>query len=1132
MGLSVDDPEGLLSRYRKKYPTDGLSLMGRKEKYMEFFTEIYHRFRMEMAEKILVSENAVEIIRRHTAWIDAWVRFTWTFAYEEVDLLVEELLHSSDQKLSYLKSSLPQKQRRKEELEGFLDSEEGGSIRMEPAERSYHINTLNEISREIDQLRQELETLEEIVPLISKTGVEETALLNSLLIFARGGYGREELTFSSDIDLGYCLDPSKASRLEFQTSQEIVKRMEDLFQGIPLDVASQYFELGENLSRFGKTAMLHTIPSILEGRCIIGQSQNLNRLKTQLMEVCPREKMIRYLQRQLDELEPQSNETFYIKEGYGGIRHLQYALWMVLIVINHECGNSQFILDFLKEYEWISDQDRINLLQALELYFDLRNFIGLYDCYSNRLKQIGSESLIVRKNAQKDFLDDQSCMAFLKLKHRFTTVDFMDRFRLYSIRAVAALSRSIVDDILDRTITEKLPGFFLYKHLGTNQIIQFQTVDRKPLSAWKFQVYPEEKEKSKNFVGKENFSDFFLNLNNLLELFKYIGKTGNQLSLSLKQSFSAIIPQLYEFVRLKSSVQIRNFIFELFIAENTAAVVGQMLEISAPLDREGRIRTLLGLFLPEVNEMRYLLRNTDIHDYPLCVHSLKALEQVEHEMDVIQKNEPELWRFISEQDVFALKWSVFFHDLGKINPYRNHEETGPVLSTKMLLRLGWGEESEILDLIRLLVANHQSVVRFSQLSTYLDLGILKFFELAQRDPGKVLLLYLINLSDFKSVNAEMNRRAAHLEMFFDKTMSILSEFKREQLAGSMTEIVNSYLDRKVIEIRTSVLLELLLRQCCNRSLEDVILHPLKKLSLEEARKLEKNRKELEDSLVFLKLAELDNASLDKHRFRFIRIIEQVISEKNVFSIIAPLSGYWEWFFTAVPNRYLLSSAIDVLTSQLLQFETGRQRKICFSHFKGESGEYDTILFCCSGDLKIQARIAYALSWRGVNIENGKINKVVYANQEEGLVGFFKVSQKSGKDELSNIDLETVIANLNIPPLNPPPISQKKESHIQLQFFQEPEKGYLVKEVDPERFSRITTDFVAVKISLFDAPFCYYKIMRSFEAIGIMPQQVTITTIGKQIIDYFYILPEEKDKLIREDFKSLLQKYLNAEISVS
>lgn len=1114
--------------FNPKAIEDETSLKERKKKYMAQFSKQYDSFCDEMAEKTLKCEDAFEIVCHNTAWMDAWILLTWRFVLAEEVILMNELLKSSDKQLAYLRQTLPQKIARKTELEQLLDTDSDSGAHMDSMERAYYKNSLRGIQAEIQEMDKELDTLEDIVPKISKKPSIETSLLNILLIFARGGYGRKELTFSSDIDLGYCINLSAASNIEIQTIKELVKRMEDLFQGIPLDIASQYFELGEDLSRFSETAALHTIPSILEGRGITGRHANLENLKNQILAVCPQEKMINYLKKQLDGLLPGTEEFFFIKEGYGGIRHIQYALWMVLIIINHEHGNSSEILKYLNENDWISEDDAVKLNQALELYFDLRNFIGLYDRFAQKLKKIGFEQLALRPSAELNYLDDQICMAYLKLKNRFTTVDFMDRFRLNSIQNVARLARSVVDDILDRTITERLTNLIVYKHLGTNQITHYQAIESNPLYRDKDSIST----KDSHFVPKkDSFKEFFMDLANLMELFHYIAQTGNQLCDRMKDSFAEMIPELYQSVTTLRSDKIRQFVFDLFVAENTSSAIGQMMDIAAPMSREGNIQTLLGLFLPEVNQMRFLLRNTEIHEYPLCIHSLKSLGQVEEEIDEFQKNEPDLWQFIGIDERFALKWSTFFHDLGKINPYRNHEELGPVLSTKMLLRLGWSDESECLALIRLLVENHQSVIRFSQLSTFLDLGILKFFELAERDPGKVILLYLINISDFKSVNSEMNQKTAHIDSFFQKTISILSESREADESSSMTDVINNYLDRSVIEKRNSVLMELLLRQSCNRSLEDVVLLPIKRLSGEEAGLIEKNLKELENAVMFLKLAELDSSSLAKHRVRFIQIIKQAISERNLLEMAAPLTQHWNWFFTSVPNRFIVSSGIESLTSQLQEFEDSRYKKLRFSYLKGDPGEFDTILFHSREDKDILAKVAYALSWRGVNIENGKINKVRYKDETEGWVGFLKVSQEEGADILSNIELENVIANLVIPPLNPPPINKRMEASIQLQTYNETGKGYIVDELDAGRFDRSKAEFVAVKISLYDAPFCFYKLMRSLEAVGIYPQQVTVTTIGKQIIDYFYILPEEKALLDNTDFKSVLQKYVNAKISV-
>ena len=1123
----------IISAFNALHSVGNLSLNRRKSAYLNFFADIYGDFREKMTDKLIKTKNAEKIVLDHTSWMDSWMTFTWKFVWEEKTLLMREVSKSSDQKIRWLKKSLPLKIRKQSELERLLAFDHEAQIHMDPTERSYNNNMLKEIRKEINESLRELETLEEIVPLIGKTNTEENRILDILSIFARGGYGREELTFSSDIDLGYCLDLSNATGLETQIAQELIKRMENLFQNLSIDVASQYFELGDDLSQFSKPDMLHTITSILEGRIILGRSEILDQLRSRMLNICPLERMIRFLKTQMDGLVRQDNAPFFIKEGFGGIRHLQYILWMVLIVVHHECGNSRFLLSYLKEKNWITEYDKINLLQAMEFYFDLRNFLGLYDCCQKRLEPGESGKPAPELPIRKDVLDDSSTLMYLKLKQRFATIDCMDRFRLHSTRIVSKLAQSISAKVLDRTISERLPCILLEKHSGTNRITRLFPVEKQYQISWNLQSRLKERGKTSHNSYKEEFKILFLNLTNLFDLFIYIGKKGIYLSPELKNRFSALVQTYYETVDPFSSNHTRDFIFNLFSAENSSVAIEQMLEIATPLNHKGDIQTLLGLFLPEVNRMRYLMRNLDIHEYPLCIHSLNSLRQVEKEIEVIQKKEPELWRFIGEDNIFALKWSVFFHDIGKIDPYRDHEKYGPIISSEMLSRLGWKEGSGVLDLIRLLIANHQSVVRYSQLSPYLDIGILKFFELAQRNPGKVVLLYLINLSDFKSINSELKSKAAHLENFFEKTMSILDEFKKKDLTGSLTEIVNNYLERKIEETKVSVLLELLTNQCCHKSLEDVILAPLREISQQEATRLEKNSDELENALTFLKLAEMDSTTLEKHRFRFREIIKREISDKNIFSIVSPLNDTWNWFFTALPHRYLLDSNVEILTSQLQRFERDLSQKSHFSIIKGARGEYDTLLFHCVGDAIMLAKTAYTLSWSNINIEYGKINKVFYADNREGWVGFFKVSHKNRKNGLSTIELETAINNLQLPPLNPLPVTKiKKPPKVNILYFQELEKGYLVKEKKKNRFFREHSSFEVVKISLYDNPFVFYKIMRSFEAAAVVPQQVTITTIGNQIIDFFYYSPDQKKRMMKNDFQDILHKYINANITIS
>ncbi len=1095
----------------------------RRKHYTQIFETHYQDFRKSCAAELLTSNSSWDLLLKHTAWSDAWVIFTWYYVIEERDLLVSEFVEIGQQKLSYLGSSIIQIENRIKELKGYLAPLEDQTSDPDPAEYAYYRQNLAASISKLEKAIMEYDVLKEVVPILPSVKIDIDHITNHILIFARGGFGRGELTFSSDLDIGYCCDRSSLSVIDLVFSQELIKRMEELYHNISWSIASQYFELDEDLSRFAKPDMMHTIPSILEARPIFGCEKKLLALKYSIREVCTEEQLVLFFQEQMEKLIPdKQHEIFHIKNGFGGIRHLQYSLWMAMVVFSLSQGVSRFVLDELRKRGIISQSKLGHLQYALEFYFDLRNFLGLFEFYEKNLIEIELDGLPKRDNSKNDFLDDPSCIAYLKLKERFITVDFMDRSRLHSINVVSKAASLIVNQLLDRTVEERLNGFSVVRHLGNKQIIEFKPMLVSSTTSWNIQLKAKQSEQLKQLTHALKECLFFLDLAFLFELFTYIAKTGNPLNEKLVVKFSAIIPDIYQLDTKDKSSLIKNFIYLLFQQPHASIAVGQMMEIASPLSYHGESQTLLGAFLPVSNQMRYLLRNLEVHEYPLCVHSLKALKEVEAQIIKSKNTDPELWKFIGEKDIFALKWSTFFHDIGKINPYKNHEELGPVICSEMLQRLGWNKGSELMELIRFLVRHHQSVVRFSKLSSFLDVGILKFFELAQRSPRKVLLLYLVNLCDLKSVSSAMSRKTGSLTKFYNRTLNILEEFKSEQSEGSLNEMVNNYLDRKIGEIRFQVLLEILLQQCCNKSLEKIILTPLSNTRPDELKKIVKVQKELKRDLHFIELGELDSKTLENYRNRAKQSINKTLSIKTIQYLAAPFARNCDWFFTALPNRFLLSFTPEVLVPQLFDFMEYNKSNLHFSLIEGGKDEYDTLLFCAREDQKVHAKIAYALGRMGMNIENGKVNTVEYRARKKGVVGFFQVSNEMTKKITKISELETLLDNLSLPPLTFSQNQVVKDSNIQLTSYKENKKGYLVKELENDQYVRKREGFTAIKLTFFDKPFCYFKIMQAFNKLGIIPQQITVTTIGKQIVDYFY-LPEK-------EFKKVGQKMIQIELN--
>ena len=82
-----------------------------------------------------------------------------------------------------------------------------------------------------------------------------------------------------------------------------------------------------------------------------------------------------------------------------------------------------------------------------------------------------------------------------------------------------------------------------------------------------------------------------------------------------------------------------------------------------------------------------------------------------------------------------------------------------------------------------------------------------------------------------------------------------------------------------------------------------------------------------------------------------------------------------------------------------------------------------------------------------------------------------------------------------------------------------------KSLDKTDFSRLDKSFIRIKITAEDAPMVYYKMVNAFEHVNVTIQQAVISTIGHQVIDTFYILPSDQEKIVGSGFEESLKQVL-------
>lgn len=1076
-------------------------LENRENKYLDLFSNEFKSIKTACARKITNKQEATKVPGEYGAWMIAWLYLTWKIVFDEIDLLRQVMILESKEKNEYLKSTLPVKQDNFKEIVQLLAKLEQNPEMFDSSEKSYYEKNKSALTKEIEVIKHEIQDIDQILNKIKDHPVDIANLNHCFVFFIRGSISRQELTFPSDIDFGYCIKNAPEHFLDYKILQELIKRYGVLIQKLPIEAAGLYFELiGDDLTRFNDSKSIYTVPTIMESKAVLGNTSILLQLKEQFQNACLKPKLIKYLSNQYKNADSQVYELVDIKSGLGGIRHLQTALWSIMTCYDLRSGSTNYLLGHLKKLNHITALDVEEIQFAIQFYLELKNFKYL---------QSGSESI----KGKDDILDQDTLVKYLKQSNRFANIDQLNQQMIFCIQSILSLSGLVEKLIQSMSYNEPLQRLMLEKNYSDNRIIKYQPIDIKLELSWLV-----DQKKQKNKPVEKLFSHPL----DLIELLLNISQTGGRLDIALEKKLADNFDQLIDLVSQLENSDISSFLRRAFIAPYTSDLIAQMWEISRIEDQFGQVKSLFGLFIPEADQMRYLRRNTEIHEYPLCVHSNQALKTVEIELKHIEQNDPELISFLNEDSIFALKWSCLFHDIGKIYPELNHEKSGPKLAVQILDRLDWKPSQRILSLIRLLVEHHQSVVKFSRLSTYTEIGINKYLELAERDPRRVLLLYLINVSDYKSVNRMFRQKTASIDNIFQETMEIFHQLKNHGTDKTITKIVNGFLDEKIIEAKNQVAIISLLQKCMAENIEHIILKPLLRISKEEYKAILEKTERLNHLINAYSQSFEDNEAKKKILIQFSNIINNNISSKNFETLLCVHFPNWDWFFNAIPNRLILSLTKEELSLQLSKFPLDDLTHLKISIIKGETGEYDTLLFRTS-DLKMQKKLAFILNQKNINIENGKINHVQYLSGVSGVVGFLHFSFP-GRYDISAQDLEASIENLNLPDPKPNTV-EDIDAAIYISHYQDDERGYIVEEISPKKYVRRSGLLHYVKISTSDQRYRFFKILKTMEDIGVVVKQSTITTIGSQINDYFIFNDEAFRSLDLKKLQNRLEENL-------
>ena len=136
--------------------------------------------------------------------------------------------------------------------------------------------------------------------------------------------------------------------------RQLIVHIENLLRNSGVETAHQYFEIDEDLSRFDEVNTLHTIPSILESRVLLGSESLATNLKNRFFQVITFEPYVLNLVRSFSESKEPELNRMDLKMDYGGLRSLQIPLWITAATFCIFPRQPADLLEFLIQKDLLS----------------------------------------------------------------------------------------------------------------------------------------------------------------------------------------------------------------------------------------------------------------------------------------------------------------------------------------------------------------------------------------------------------------------------------------------------------------------------------------------------------------------------------------------------------------------------------------------------------------------------------------------------------------------------------------------------------------------------------------------------------------------------------------------------------
>ena len=609
---------------------------------------------------------------------------------------------------------------------------------------------------------------------------------NRYAIAAVGGYGREELSPYSDIDLLFFMPERFRGNLEDVTGKILYPLWD-----AGLTVGYSNMTLKGCLAMMKEDIKART--SLIEMRYLMGDRGLYGEFEDTIYRSAFSKGINSFISGQLKDME--SRHRYYgdsvyllephLKEGEGGLRDIHSALWIARVQFQARG------IDELKVKGVLSSWEIALLEESLEFLWKVRN---------------GIHFLSGRKNDHLAFEYQEKMANFLGYADPYSTTAVERFMRDYYQCAedIKYLSSVLIDRTREDQAKSKKGGKVFFRSMDQD----FEIVN--------------------NRISVVDPDLFRRAPDTLMKVFKYSVELKKEVSSDSQELIRGNLAVIGEEFRNSREVN-SSFISIMREGRGVAKVLKTMHRLG-----------LLGRFIPEFAMITHLPQSYYYHVYTADIHTLFAIEEFENLLVGKYKDTfPLLTKLAGEEKRVELIFlAILFHDLGKAFD-ADHVDKGAELAYNIAGRMGFPEED--MELIAFLIENHLYMSSIAQTRDLSDETLIIGFAQKMRDIDRLRMLYILTFSDLKASRAEAfnSWKNTLFQELYIRAFHIIEkgDFTITDIAGKLDKIKNEVIS----ELRLKMPMEDILynldltpsRYLLNNSPEIISNHILLCYNLEE-----------------------------------------------------------------------------------------------------------------------------------------------------------------------------------------------------------------------------------------------------------------------------------------------------------